>query len=364
MNILLLRAGIFSYVNDYIHESLCRRHNVVGNVDAGKVIDRNTLQFTSWYNILYTMFHSRYYWKQTHSKNSYAFRQMTRYCNRHVRSRTDYDIIFQTQCKFSITKNPYTRPYFIYTDLTQKLTDRIWKGWTLKADTKEMTDWYRLEAQAFDRADRIFTFNDSVKASFIEDYHIDPNKVVPVGSGINDSNNSQITFEDKFKYGFLITFITTEFERQGGDFVVNAYRLIKPMIPEAKLVICGKCPKKLPEGVEIHKNLTQKFIDNLLDNTSIFLMPGVIGGLQSVLQAMNKKCACIVGSTNLLLNHVIKNNETGLIVTTGNIQELAEKISYLYREKSLLKKIANQAHCFVNENFTWDKVVNRMTQYF
>ena len=364
MNILFLRAGIFSNLNHYLFEALSRSHNVVYNVDAGKVLKRKSLQFSSWYNIFHTMVHYKKYWRQNHSKNTFAFTTMTRHCNRFVRSRTDYEIIFQTQCKFSITENPYARPYYIYTDLTQKLTDRIWHKWALNGSSKENSKWYRLETEAFQRAEKIFIFNEQVKASFVDEYQISPEKIVVVGSGINCDTCTAIDFKKKYKQGFTLFFLATEFERQGGSTVLKCYDIIKQTIPGIKLIIGGKCPKFRQEGIEIHENLTSEFIEYLFNKTLIFLMPGAIGGLQSVLQAMSRKCVCFVGDKNLLLTHVIKDNETGFIIPTNNPVILAEKIINLYKDDSLLQNIATQAGHFVNRNCTWDNVVSKMTQHF
>lgn len=364
MNILFLRAGIFSNLNPYLYEAMCRLHNVVCDVDAGNVLKRKSLQFSSWYNILHTLIHSKKYWKQTHSKNTYAFSKMTQYCDHAIKSRTDYDIIFQTQCKFSIMVNPYARPYYIYTDLTQKLTDRIWHKWSLNSSTQETKKWIRLETEAYQRAEKIFTFNDQIKTSFVQDYHISPDKVVVVGSGVNSDSCADINFNKKYEHGFVIFFLTTEFERQGGPTVIKSYQLIKKTAPDIRLVIAGKCPKDLPETVRVFDDPTQEIIEDIFNKTIVFLMPGAIGGLQSVLQAMSRKCVPIVGDGNVLLAHVIQDHDTGFVIPTNCPENLAEKIIQLYKNESLAKKVGNRACHFVNAHFTWDKVVQQMTESF
>lgn len=289
---------------------------------------------------------------------------MTQYCDHFTRSRTDYDIIFQTQCKFSITVNPYSRPYYIYTDLTQKLTDRIWQKWALTSSTEETKKWMRFETEAFQRAEKIFTFNNLIKASFIEDYHINPDKVIVVGSGVNSNSCAGIDFNNKYDHGFMIFFLTTEFERQGGPTVLKSYQLIKETAPDIKLVIGGKCPKDLPDTIHVFDKPTREIIEDLLNKAIVFLMPGVIGGLQSVLQAMSRKCVPIVGDSNILLAHVIQDNETGFVTPTHCPEKLAEKIIEIYKNETLAKKVGNKACDFVNENFTWDKVVQHITNYF
>ena len=356
--------GSFSNLNYYLHEAMCHSHNIVQNVDAGKVIKRKSFQFSSWYNIFHSIYYFKKYWNQSHSKNTYAFTKMTNYCNHFVRSRTDYDIIFQTQCKFSITENPYVRPYYIYTDLTQKLTDRIWNGWALKGSVQENEHWYRLETEAFHRAEKIFTFNDQVKASFVDDYHINPEKVIVVGSGINRDGNFDVNFAKKINHDFTLFFLTTEFDRQGGPMVVKSYELVKQKNSNIKLIIGGKCPRNLPRGIEIRRDLTPNVINKIFNKTNIFLMPAKLGGVQSVLQAMSKKCPCIVGDRNILLTDLIDDNQTGIKVRIDDPIQLADRILELFENEALTIKIANQAFDFVHKNLAWDHIVQKMTRHF
>jgi len=343
---------------------MSRSHNIVHNVDAGKVLRRRCLQFSPLRNFIHTLIHSGKFWKQSYSKNSYAFSSMTNYCNAFIRSRTDYDIIFQTQCKFSITENPYSRPYFIYTDLTQKMTDRLWDKWALKSTPEETAKWYRMETEAFRRADKIFTFNSLVKSSFVEDYHIPEDRIVVVGSGINSEKLADISIEHKYDSEVILFFLCTEFDRQGGAAVIEGYKSLKQQIPGIKLIIGGSRPENIAVQVEYHKNLSRDGVEKLFQRAAIFLMPGSLGGLQSVLEAMSNKCVCIVGDSNVLLSEVIHDEQTGIIIQSNNSKQLAEKVIELYRNAALLKKIANQAYHFVMKNNTWDHVVQRMTQYF
>ncbi len=343
---------------------MSRSHNIVHNVDAGNVLRRRRLHISPLRNFIHTLIHSRKFWKQSYSKNSYAFSSMTSYCNTFIRSRTDYDMIFQTQCKFSITENPYSRPYYIYTDLTQRMTDRLWDKWALKSSPAETTKWYRMEAKAFLRADKIFAFHPLVKSSFVEDYHIPEDRIVVVGSGINSDKLVDIHINYKYNSDLVLFFLCTEFERQGGAAVIEGFKILKQQIPGIKLIIGGSRPDNIPEQVEYHKNLTRDEVEKLFRRAAIFLMPGSLGGLQSVLEAMSNKCVCIVGDSNVLLSEVIHDEQTGIIIQTNNSKQLAEKVIQLYRDEALLKKIAAQAYHFVMKNHTWDHVVQRMTQYF
>ncbi|MDZ7331578.1 MAG: glycosyltransferase family 4 protein [candidate division KSB1 bacterium] len=364
MNVIFLRVGIFSHVNQKLYEALSRVHHVVANIDTGKIIKRKSLRFSAWHNLLYTIIKSRRYWRQTHSKNCYAFSKMTEYCNAVIRSRTDYDIIFQTQCKFSITENPYSRPYFIYTDLTQKLCDQFWPGWALFGSAAEVRHWYQLESAAYHRADIIFTFSDRLKQSFVEDYHISPDKVIVVGTGINADIIEEIGFSEKQTQRFTMVFVSSEFERQGGPLALKAYELAKRQVPGIELIIIGRHPRKIPTDVTVYDYSSLATIDQVLRRAHIYLMPGKLGGIQSVLQAMYQKCVCIASRSNLLLSDLILDNETGILIRTEEPSELAQRIIELYHNPSWCATIAERAHRMVQNNFTWDKIVARMSQYF
>lgn len=364
MNILFLRAGIYSNLNQYLLHAMNKTHHVVENVDAGSVIRRKSLQFSSFFNIVYTLVNSGIYFRQTHSKNSYAFKKMTEYCDNHLASRTNYDIIFQTQCKFSISKNILSKPYFIYTDLTQKITEKVWPKWSLKSNRKEVAKWYAMETDAFHRATRIFTFNNYIKESFISDYQIPEERIVVVGSGVNHNGWTNVDIDKKNSNGFTLFFLTTEFERQGGPTVVKAFERVKNMGGNLRLIIGGNCPANLSNDIVQYSNLTREKIEKLFDETSVFLLPGHLGGLQSVLEAMCKKCTCLVGDTNFLLYDIIKDRETGFVVQTDNEEQLAAKILELYHDQAMCREIGERAYNLVQTNYTWDKIVAKMTTVF
>lgn len=364
MKILFLRAGIYSYLNFYFYDVLRQHFNVVANVDAGRVIKRKSLNLTSLFNLAATLLFSRRHWRQTHSKNSFAFTRMSEYCNNFVKAQIEYDIILQTQCKFTITANPRKKPYYIYTDLTQKLTDRVWTHWALRSIENERARWYRLESEAYERATKIFTFNDYVKKSFVHDYGINEEKIVVVGSGINNTHWTDINVTSKFDGKFTLFFLSTEFERHGGPAVLKAFELAGKKVRNLKLIVGGKCPIKSSENLQVYNNLSRNEIENLMNTTDIFLSPGCLGGVQSVLEAMSKKCACIVSDSNFLLRDIIINESTGFTVPLNNAEKLAERIVDLCNDATWAAKIALQGYEHAVKNYSWDVIVRKMSRHF
>jgi glycosyltransferase involved in cell wall biosynthesis len=289
---------------------------------------------------------------------------MTEFCNRFVKARDDYDIIFQTQCKFSITANPHHRPYFIFTDLTQQLTEQVWPNWSVRSTKNERARWLRLETEAFHRATKIFTFNDHVKASFIQDYGLDKNKIVVVGSGMNSAHWAEVDIASKRDREFALFFLCTEFERQGGPSILKAFEIVRRNIPHVKLIIGGNSPVKSSEHIEVHKNPSNSEIEAMFNRARVYLSPGHLGGVQSVLEAMGKKCVCVVSENNFLLYDIINNESTGVTVPLNDAHALAEKIIELRQNPDRAETIAMAGYEHARANFSWDTVVKKMSRHF
>jgi len=54
---------------------------------------------------------------------------------------------------------------------------------------------------------------------------------------------------------------------------------------------------------------------------------------------------------------LMNNNETGFLVEKGNAEELIEKLSLLINDKEKRENMGNSGKKFVEENFSWDKIV-------
>ncbi len=360
---LFLRAGSFSHVNYHLRCALSRQLASVEDVDAGQALRRRTGQISGWRNMLHAMIAARRFWHQMYSKNSYAFGRMTAICDLMVQTQRDVQCIFQTQCKFSISQKPPSLPYYIYTDLTQRMTDRLWLPWALRGSASEIARWLALEEQAFQRADRIFTFNSSTKSSLITDYGIEDEKIIAVGSGVNLAPVAADELQPKDTTAFQLFFMSTEFERQGGPVILQAYELLQKYHFNLKFVIGGNFPKGLPRGIETLPQLSREQIDEQYRRSTIFLMPGKLGGLQSVLEAMSRKCICIVSDSNVLMDDVIQDRRTGCVVRAGDVRHLVDTILELYLNENLSLQIAEQAYAWVNQHSTWDHVCQRLLPY-
>lgn len=87
-----------------------------------------------------------------------------------------------------------------------------------------------------------------------------------------------------------------------------------------------------------------KEIEKYLKKSSIFLMTSYTEGLPMVLlEAMNIGVPCIAFETKSGVSDIIKDGYNGYVIKDNNVDEYVKKVSYLLKNKNLLKKMSINA---------------------
>lgn len=155
--------------------------------------------------------------------------------------------------------------------------------------------------------------------------------------------------------------------------LIKAFNLFNKKFPDTNLVLVGKGFLNDTENSEEdikHKikmnDLEGKVIltgyrsdiPNLLNTFDIFCLPSLSEGLPiSLLEAMATKTP-VVGSNVRGINEVIINNETGILFTSNDHIELAEKLEKLFIDKKLREKIVENAYAYVRSNHSLKEWAN------
>jgi glycosyltransferase involved in cell wall biosynthesis len=233
-----------------------------------------------------------------------------------------------------------------------------------KISSKRIEAAMRWERKVFGGLDYIFTFSEWLRQSFIHDYNIDQDRIFVVGAGANipiSEKNEKTEFD-----GRTILFIGIDFERKGGKILIEAFHRVKKEIPAARLIIIGPSLNALPEDIEclgyVSKNTPEglrRFKQAYLD-AAVFVMPSLYEPFGVVfLEAMAHGLPCI-GTENCAMPEIIDHEKTGFLVPPGDYESLAERIVELLKNPILAKKMGDNGHNKVIENFTWDCVASRV----
>lgn len=142
-----------------------------------------------------------------------------------------------------------------------------------------------------------------------------------------------------------IVYVGRDSFEKGTDILRN----IEPQI-KGKIVYCTNM-----SWIEAMKNLKASFV---------LVVPSRMESLpQSIKEAFFLKIPVIATSVGDI-PEVIKNNETGILVPPNDPQSLLDAINSLLEDKEKASKMAEHAHDFIIENFTWEKLIPKYVDFY
>jgi glycosyltransferase involved in cell wall biosynthesis len=219
------------------------------------------------------------------------------------------------------------------------------------------------EKQVYEGLDGIFTMTEFLKEVFVNDFKIPEKKVHVVGVGCNLGNVEEC--EKDYSVKNILFVAKDSFVEKGGADLINAFKLVKKSIPNAKLRIVGQYVKVDEDGVEnigfIDKNLPggEAIIKKIYQEASLFVMPSYVEATGNVfLEAMAYRVPCIGANLSAMPELVLGNN-CGFVVIPGDVRDLANKIIELLEDENLLKACGSNGRTAIIEKYNWEAVCRK-----
>jgi glycosyltransferase involved in cell wall biosynthesis len=234
---------------------------------------------------------------------------------------------------------------------------------------------YRIEKSLISSSSVIGTVSEGVKRDLEHYYPIGSRTVKVFGNAVSDklleAGRPLTTHKDEF----MILNVGRLDYRKGLLDLIESMRFVTARVPKARLVLIGKGPmlseiiKKvielnLQKQVEIKGFVSSDQVLAAYLRASIFVLPSHYEGLATVsLEAM--ACRAAVVATDVRGNsEVVKSGHTGLLVPKKDPRALGDAIVYLLQQSDLRERLASSARKLIEENFTWEKVTDRVLEAY
>jgi len=175
---------------------------------------------------------------------------------------------------------------------------------------------------------------------------------------------------NKQYYSLEILFVGIEFERKGGWQLLEAFAAARDRFPKATLHIVGpkslEIPPKWRNGVIFHGYLNKKIpseqikLTDITRRSSFFVLPSLYDPMANAsLEAMLNQLPAIL-TNDWGFPEMVRPGEEGELVECQSVMDMETKLTSFLASPDLLRRMGERARQRVIDNFTWDKVCQRL----
>ncbi|HEV2382524.1 MAG TPA: glycosyltransferase family 4 protein [Terriglobia bacterium] len=291
-----------------------------------------------------------------YTKRPSTLRKRIRRCEGELnRLQGSYDVIYQFGALFGALKRPCNAPLILHIDFTTGLAEKYYPAWLPEspADTEE---WFIIEERIYQSADLILVPTHLVSRSLSEHYHVNAAKIAVVGMGAHIDDLAE---DFAKRQNRVLVFAGPDFHRHGGELALQIFEGVRGHSPDATLTTVTNRSVKAA-GVRNIGIVSRTRLHEILKQAAVLLMPGAVGGYQTVTEAMAAKCLCVVAEDNPHMSGLIRNDENGLTVTAASIAQTADAIAGYLKSADRLRAIGENARRHVVGECSWPRIVDRI----
>jgi glycosyltransferase involved in cell wall biosynthesis len=273
-----------------------------------------------------------------------------------------YDVIVQNDTFMAPGSDYRNRRYTIYTDGTYRMNEDYWpRNAPLRGRARER--YLKLEGDVYRAAAHLFPMSEFCRRSMIEQYDCDPAKVTAVGAGIN---LPAVDISGKRYDNRVALFVGYDFERKGGEFVLEAWKRVHARIPDAELRIAGPAKRtdSVIGGVRWLGPLTSREeVARQYSEATVFVLPSLWEAWGLVFsEAMAHGVPC-VAANHCAMPEFIDDGVTGRLVKPRDSETLSEALHQILASPELAERMGRQAYATAAEGRSWRDVIDRMAPH-
>jgi glycosyltransferase involved in cell wall biosynthesis len=256
---------------------------------------------------------------------------------------------------------PLKSPYVAFIDSTVKLNGSSWPplahrggdyAWSVRADTAQLRG-----------AVHVFTAGRHVAEHVVRAYGIPEDHVTAIGGGLNYPLSEVPTRAPSSVPTIL--FVGHDFQRKGGDVLVDAFTRVRRAIPDARLLLVGRGARLHGRGAGITslgEVEDRRELSELYRQATVFCLPARFEPVGLVLlEAMAHGVPCVATRVGEI-PQILQDGRLGRLVDREDPEALAETLLDLLGDPELQRTLSERARGHVQACRRWDLVADQMVQ--
>lgn len=263
--------------------------------------------------------------------------------------------------------NEYYGKSLFFTNHGMFTFNRVKFGIFEKGSTEEV--YYKaLEKKAIEFADHLIILNNSFRQPLMQ-LGAKQTDMTTVLTGIDYPYADQVQVKNSKGKQLVITCVARLGPRKGHNILFNALsQLPKLYMNDIKVLIVGDGEMRamLEEQVKTLKLSMVEFlgtrddIPSILNKTDIFVLPTLNDSLPiSVIEAMHSGI-CIISTTAGGIPELVNHTKTGLLVTPGDANELAQALKKVITNQEAREMLAENGRRFAKTYLTREAMINQI----
>ena len=160
---------------------------------------------------------------------------------------------------------------------------------------------------------------------------------------------------------------------KGHELLIRALALLRVEFPDCKLLLAGTGPSRVTlEQLAAELGVSEMVIfagfvadiETVYAALDVFLFPSFFEGLgTSLLAAMSYEVPSVAFDC-CAFGEIIENGKSGLLVQTGNVEEIVKAVSQLLRDKAFARAMGEAGRARIAERFSSERMVEEMSKVY
>lgn len=281
------------------------------------------------------------------------------------------DVILQIGATFAPLGRG-TTPYVLYCDSNIRMAHQgaatgVSEATSLRPG--EIESVARREHEVYRTATQVFTLSERLRQVFIREFALPEDRVTACLAGPNISRAELPASipERPPDRPPTVLFVGKAFERKGGDLLLEAFRIVRSRIPDARLMVVGPPDLDSPGPGVVSLGYLRKDVPaewakmrEAYRSADVFCLPTRFEPFGIVfIEAMFFGLPCI-GPDAWAIPEIVEHDRTGLLVPPGDVPALADAMTELLLDPEKARRMGTAGRERAEQRFTWEATVNRM----
>lgn len=290
-----------------------------------------------------------------------SFEVMSERFNKKLRNIQGVDAIIQIGTH--IVPRSSATPFYCVTDATIRQGKEAGEFSISTVRPSVVEEAMASQHEVLRRCAQIFVLSEWTAKGIVSDYGIPSDRISVVGAGANvpDGFSRRINTQTP-----SILFVGYDWERKGGPLLLESFRIVRRLVPQAELIIIGCSPPVRQEGVRVVGKLDRrsetdrKRLLEFYAQASVFAILPTFDPFPNVLLEAALFGIPVVSIDDGSRAEAVVDGTTGLLAKSRNPEEVAGLLVRLLTDTPLMVSLGNAARQRASRRFTWPVVARKL----